>query len=115
MKIYISLPISGREKEARYRAEKIAKAIKESGHIPVNPFEISAGEYPDYFDHISADLKELMKCDAIYFDKDFPDSYGCRIEWEVANILNEKHMQETGFPKFAFYFRCKPDPSELPF
>lgn len=83
MKIYISLPISGREKKARERAEKIAVALKELGHIPVNPFDIYAGENPDYFDHICCDLRAMMDCDAVYFDKGYYNSCGCCIEGDV--------------------------------
>ena len=87
MKIYISLPISGREEEARERAQMIAKAIKEAGHTPVNPFDIYAGENPDYFDHLCADLRAMMDCDAVYFDKDHYMSCGCKIEHDVAFTL----------------------------
>ena len=97
MKIYISLPISGRVKKARDRAEKIAKAIKEAGHEPVNPFDIYAGENPDYFDHLCADLRVMMDCDAVYFDKGFYASCGCLIEESVVNNLvryNKKFIKK---------------------
>ena len=87
MKLYISLPISGREEKARERAQIIANKIKEAGHTPVNPFDINAGENPDYFDHLCADLRVMMDCDAVYFDKGFYASCGCLIEENVARSL----------------------------
>ena len=87
MKIYISLPISGREKIARNQAEKVANLIEEAGHTPVNPFDIYAGENPNYFDHLCADLRAMMDCDAVYFDKGFYASCGCLIEENVVRTL----------------------------
>lgn len=91
MKIYISLPISGVEEKARKVAEKIKKLIKKAGHTPVSPFDIYAGENPNYYDHLCADIRALMECDAIYHHnhsgKRWADSCGCWIEHAVANNL----------------------------
>ena len=91
MKIYISLPISGVEEEARKEAEKVKQVIKNAGHEPVSPFDIYAGENPNYYDHLCADIRVLMDCDAIYHHnhsgKRWADSCGCWIEHAVANNL----------------------------
>ena len=88
MKIYISLPISGKEKVARVRAAKVANIIKQAGHTPVNPFDIYAGENPDYFDHLCCDLRAMMDCDMILFYGGMHHkSCGCQIEHNVAAEL----------------------------
>ena len=98
MKIYISLPISGREEKARDRAQIIAKKIKEAGHTPVNPFDIYAGENPGYFDHLCADLRVLMDCDAVYFDEDWESSCGCNIE-----ICTTSYLALFGIKNFEVF------------
>lgn len=88
MKIYISLPISGRENEARQEAEKIKKVIRESGNEPVSPFDVTiVKKKPVYFDYICADLRVMMDCDAICFSEHWTTSCGCQIEFDVARIL----------------------------
>lgn len=67
MKIYISLPISGRPiQEAREEADLTAAMISRSGHTPVNPFLITAGANPKYEDYLCADIRALLDCDAMY-------------------------------------------------
>lgn len=66
MKVYISLPISGKEKTAREKADIIKAALSRAGHTPVNPFDIYAGDKPGYADYLCADLRKLADCDAIF-------------------------------------------------
>ena len=95
MKIYISLPISGREKIARNQAEKVANLIKEAGHTPVNPFNVYAGENPDYFDHLCYDLRAMMDCDMIlFYGKMHHKSCGCQIESNVSFELSFHKKKE---------------------
>ncbi len=44
MKIYISLPITGREEAAREHADKMKAILSRNGYEVVNPFEIYAGK-----------------------------------------------------------------------
>lgn len=88
MKIYISLPISGVEEKAREQADKIKLTISDAGHEPVSPFDINIEKKePNYFDHICADLRVMMDCDAICFSEHWITSCGCQIEFDVARIL----------------------------
>lgn len=85
MKVYISLPISGRDiDEARQQADLAAAKLSRLGHRPVNPFNIYAGKYPTYADHLCCDLRALMDCDAIYMCDGWEKSGGCSIEFFVA-------------------------------
>lgn len=67
MKIYISIPISGHDAEkVRARADLIKSRLSREGHTPVSPFDIYVGANPTYADYLSADIRALLDCDAIY-------------------------------------------------
>lgn len=53
-KIYISLPISGCEKEAREKAVLVKAKLSKQGWQPVSPFEIFAGKDATIGQHIGA-------------------------------------------------------------
>lgn len=67
LRIYISLPITGREREAQEHADLVKASLSRQGHTPVSPFEINAGKDATYNDHICHDLHAMLDCDAIYF------------------------------------------------
>lgn len=83
MRIYISIPISGQEKQAREKADLIKARLSREGHIPVSPFEIYAGKNPTYNDHICYDLRAMLDCDAILFCEGWEKSCGCNIEYNT--------------------------------
>ena len=82
-KIYISLPISGHEKQAREKADQIKIALSKKGYNVVSPFDIYAGKNPKDEDHICYDLCAMMDCDVVYFCQDWDKSCGCGIEHDV--------------------------------
>lgn len=96
-KIYISLPISNKEKDAqRKRAEELAHRLNCKGYDAVNPFDIAddleekfavSGGKPNWFDYMSEDFHELLQCDGILMDADTRSSYGCSIELAVAQAM----------------------------
>lgn len=80
-KIYISIPISGKnDKIQRQTAALTMAMLSRQGYKPVNPFDIYAGKNPDYWDHICYDLRALADCDAIYMCSGWERSLGCSIE-----------------------------------
>ena len=84
-KIYISLPISGHPyNERKQTADLTAAMLSRNGYDPVNPFMVYAGTRPDYEDHICADLRAMLDCDAIYFCEGWEKSLGCNIEHDTA-------------------------------
>lgn len=83
-RIYISLPISGQEEDARKKVERMKDTLREKGYLPVSPFEITKGKNPQYEDHICTDLREMLDCDAILFCKGWEQSCGCLIEHHTA-------------------------------
>lgn len=84
MKIYISIPITGREQQAREKADLIKAALSKQGHTPVTPFDIYAGKNPTYSDHLCYDLRAMLDCDAILFCEGWKQSCGCTIEHDVS-------------------------------
>ena len=106
MKIYISLPISGKpEKETREKADRIKAALSRAGHTPVNPFDIYAGDKPSYADYLCADLLALYDCDAIFLCEGWQFSRGCRIERMFAEEFCKTVMYENKTnPNDNYYF-----------
>lgn len=87
VKIYISLPITGHPRgDVLMRAGIVKCRLESLGFEVVNPLEVDAGESPEYFDHIAADLRALADCDAIYMCRGWRESRGCRLEHAFARI-----------------------------
>ncbi len=85
MKIYISIPISGRSgEEVMRKADNIKAALSRQGHSPVSPFDIYAGRKAVYEDYICHDLRAMLDCDAVFFCIGWEESCGCNIEHDVA-------------------------------
>lgn len=100
MKIYLSLPISGRdENEARHHADLMKAALSRAGHDVVNPFDIIPCKNPTYADYLCADLRELADCDAIFMCTGWQFSRGCRIERTFAEEFGLQVMHENGGEK----------------
>ena len=94
MTIYISLPITGQEQEAREKADLTKAMLSRAGHKVITPFEVYAGKNPDYKDHIAFGIRALLDCDAIYLCDGWQLSKGCRLEAEAARIYKLRIMHE---------------------
>lgn len=98
MRIYLSIPISGKDLTAqREKADLIKAKLSREGHTVVSPFDIYAGKNPTYADYICYDLRAMMDCDAVYFCKGWHDSCGCLIEHNTARYMD-------GYKKKKFKF-----------
>lgn len=86
-RIYISLTISGKEREAREKADVMKACLSRQGYIPVSPFDIYPGKNPEYADYICCDLRALMGCDGVIFCTGWDKSCGCGIEHDVVMRL----------------------------
>lgn len=90
MKIYISIPISGKDLATQQAlAAQIAERIKVLGHEPSNPFDTPLAppewtEQQKYAYYMGEDIKRLLMCDAAYFHPHWTKSKGCRIEHHAA-------------------------------
>lgn len=99
MKIYISLPISGKNVMTQTGiALSVAEQIRDLGHEPVNPFETPLAppewsERQKYAYYMGRDIEKLLLCDAVYFCEGWQESRGCRVESYIAetNVLKPYH------------------------
>lgn len=91
MKVYISGAISGipfhvvTDQFKKAEVELLAK-----GHEPVNPLNNGLDNTCSWLNHMRADIKSLLDCDAIYMIKGWPDSRGAIIEKQLAENLGMK-------------------------
>lgn len=85
MKVYISLPIKGKDIEEQKRhAESVAGWLKAAGHTPVSPFNNGLDADASHEEHMRADIRLLLDCDAVLMCKGAAFSVGCLLEDEVA-------------------------------
>lgn len=87
MRIYISGPITGRDRNVTVEAFANAEAMLiKRGHIVVNPLRIAEQlpEGSDWKDYMAADLPALFGCDAIYQLDGWRGSNGCKLENQAA-------------------------------
>lgn len=85
MKVYISIPITGKDIEEQKRhAGEVASFLLMAGHTPVSPFDNGLDDNASYEDHLREDTKMLLDCDAILMCKGYHLSHGCTFERDVA-------------------------------
>jgi hypothetical protein len=105
MKIYISLPITGKDEKTQRRTARMWKLYWDSkGHTVINPFDladrldslhrIGGLKPPTYREYMEVDLAELQTCDAIFFVNGWSESKGCIEEAEKAIICSIKPIFE---------------------
>lgn len=67
-KVYISLPITGRDIEEVESECVFAKGMLEKkGLIPVSPLDVSCNHDAPYSEHMGKDIAALLECDAVFF------------------------------------------------
>lgn len=104
MKIYISLPKEGREKEAREKADRVKTMLSKMGHQPVSPFEIYSGKNPTYGQYLGHDIAVLIDCcDAIFLCEGWHGSKGCQVEHKVAEVFGKKIIFEHREEPTCYY------------
>lgn len=89
MKIYISGKITGLPlSEARQRFADAAELLNAIGFEAVNPLNNGLQESAGWKEHMVADIRMLLDCDAIYMMDNWMQSKGASIEYDIANRLN---------------------------
>ena len=89
MKIYISgkitrLPLP----EARQRFADTADLLNAIGFEAVNPLNNGLDDKATWKEHMVADIRMLLDCDAIYMMDNWLESRGASVEYDIANLLN---------------------------
>lgn len=89
MRVYISGPITGIPYEEVEKAfSKAEIRLQEQGYEVVNPLNNGLPTNATWNEHMRADLKLLLDCDAIYLLKGYQNSKGAMIEYDLARILH---------------------------
>ena len=84
-KIYISGPISGLPLETVYNNfTNVEAQLLEQGYEVVNPLNNGLSTNATWEEHMRADLRLLLDCDAIYMLEGWEKSRGARIEYALA-------------------------------
>lgn len=85
IKAYISLPITGRTKEDYTKAaEDAEKRLRYLGYETVSPLRNGLPTEAPVCEHMKADYKMLLGCDAIYLCEGWEYSHGCMNELQMA-------------------------------
>ena len=80
MKVYISGKITGLPlSEVRERFADAAIFLDNIGFEPVNPLNNGLTASADWKDHMTADIRMLLDCDAIYMMDNWMESKGASI------------------------------------
>lgn len=95
-KMYLSLPISGRNlKDVRDYAKRLKQVWQERGYDIITPFEVSTALDMPYSYYMGRDVEAILNCDGIIMCSDWFGSRGCRLEYSVAEIYKKKIMMDT--------------------
>lgn len=91
MKVYISGPITGLPLETVYNNFTNAEVrLLEQGYGVVNPLNNGLPTNATWNEHMRADLKLLLDCDAIYMLDGWEYSRGASLEYDLAIDLGFK-------------------------
>lgn len=99
MKMYLSLPITGRDlKAVKVFAKRVKQKWERKGYDVVTPFEVTEAfdgvrEGQNYYAYCMGKCVEaLLMCDGAIFCQDWFNSKGCRTEWNVAEVYGIKRV-----------------------
>lgn len=105
MKLYISIPISGRPLiEARHHAERIKDVLESHGHECITPFDVCPEPDKSYAHYMGRDIEALLAEDikGVVFGYGFHGSKGCMLEHAAAQIYGKHIVYETCFYMLDF-------------
>ena len=88
-KVYISIPISGKDiSEVKLHLDIVKNGLVSNG------YDVSPDSNASYAEHMGRDIQALLECDAVYFCRGWQDSKGCQAEYEVAKIYGKQIVFE---------------------
>lgn len=105
MKLYISIPISGRPlHEAKYHAECIKAALTPHGHECITPFDVCSEPGKSYGYYMGRDIEAILdkNIDGVVFGNGFHDSKGCMLEHAAAQIYGKHIAYQSCFYMLDF-------------
>lgn len=103
MKIYVSVPITGRPlDDSKAHAKAIAEQFAAHGHDVITPFDVCPDSNQPYSFCIGRDIEALLGCDAIAIGNEWFNSRGCLLEKAAAEIYGIKIVYESCFSFMDF-------------
>lgn len=105
MKIYISIPITGRPiEEAKEHAEWLKSSLEAHGHKCITPFEVCPEPDKPYAYYMGKDIEALLSddIDAVVFGVGWFKSKGCKLEMQAALIYKKRVVFEASFRNLDF-------------
>lgn len=109
LRVYISLPITGRNKEYQKKlAHDAAMWLEARGMTAVNPFDNGVPEGEERQVHMAKDFEILLGCDAIMPVGHWEMSPGCRAEMLVAQETCKTVILSPNWAKFRQLVEVKP-------
>lgn len=98
MKVYISGAISG-VKDYEKEFSKAEEDLKAKGYETVNPCTLPHDHDKSYAAFMKEDIKELLKCDAIYMLDGWEDSRGASTEHSIAMVCGLRIYYSKDFTR----------------
>lgn len=97
-KLYISLPISGRDlSEAKDHAEAIKHILSDCGYFGfgfefclISPFDVCPDQSKPYSYQMGRCVEAILECDCVYFAYGWTKSKGCNAEFQIAKIYGKE-------------------------
>jgi hypothetical protein len=87
MKLYISGPMTGIHELNKPAFNEAEVQLDAAGHAVINPVKNGVPDTSPWLDHMRADIKMLMDCDAVATLPGWENSKGAQIEVELARML----------------------------
>ena len=100
MKLYISIPITGRPlHEAKHQAEVIKAKLEPHGHECITPFDVCPEADKSYGYYMGRDIEALLADDieGVVFGNGFHNSKGCQLEQAAAQIYGKHIVYQSCF------------------
>ena len=79
-----SLPV------AAYKFLQADKEIQELGYRPVNPINNGLQWSDPWLLHMIVDIYNMLRCKVVYFQRDWKESKGARIEYRIARFFGKE-------------------------
>ena len=90
IKMYLSLPITGRNlKDAKEYAKQVKAAWVERGYEVITPFEVCNQPGKTYAYYMGQDVEALIGCEGIIMCEGWFLSKGCRVENFTAQVYGK--------------------------
>ncbi|MDE6484518.1 MAG: DUF4406 domain-containing protein [Duncaniella sp.] len=105
MKLYISIPISGRPiPDAVHQAEIIKMKLEHHGHECITPFDVCPETGKPYAYYMGRDIEALLADDieGVVFGYGFENSKGCQLEHAAAVIYGKHIVYQSTFYMLDF-------------